>query len=61
MARIGAFLTRPPGNVTWTAGSGGSLAIAPADASPDEAPRAGDLETAMLHGKRVAEIAAKLA
>ncbi len=47
-------------DINWTAGSGGTLAISPADASPDEAPRSGDLETAKLHGKRVAEVAAKL-
>ncbi|PPU94345.1 flavodoxin family protein [Xanthomonas albilineans] len=49
-----------PDDVNWTAGSGGALAISPADASPDEAPRRGDLETARLLGKRVAEFAAKL-
>jgi len=50
-----------PADVNWTAGSGGTLAVSPSDASPDEAPRSGDLETARLHGKRVAEIAARLA
>jgi len=49
-----------PADVNWTAGSGGALAISPSDASPDEAPRSGDLETARLLGKRVAEITAKL-
>lgn len=49
-----------PNDVNWTAGSGGALAISPSDASPDEAPRSGDLETARLLGKRVAEFAAKL-
>ncbi|WP_045728667.1 MULTISPECIES: flavodoxin family protein [unclassified Xanthomonas] len=49
-----------PDDVNWTAGSGGALAISPADASPDEAPRRGDLETARLLGKRVAEFASKL-
>jgi NAD(P)H dehydrogenase (quinone) len=47
-------------DVNWTAGFAGTLAISPSDASPDEAPRTGDLETAKLHGKRVAELAAKL-
>ena len=47
-------------DINWTAGSGGTLAISPSDASPEEAPRSGDLETAKLHGKRVAEVAAKL-
>ncbi len=50
-----------PNDVNWTAGFGGSMAISPSDASPDEAPRAGDLETARLHGKRVAEIAKAMA
>lgn len=36
----------------------GALAISPSDASPDEAPRRGDLETAKLLGQRVAELAA---
>ena len=49
-----------PADVNWTAGFGGALAISPSDASPDEAPRSGDLETARLLGKRVAELAAKL-
>ena len=49
-----------PADVNWTAGFGGALAISPSDASPDEAPRSGDLETARLLGKRVAEMAAKL-
>ena len=49
-----------PADINWTAGFGGALAISPSDASPDEAPRSGDLDTAKLHGKRVAEIAAKL-
>lgn len=49
-----------PADVNWTGGSGGALAISPSDASPDEAPRSGDLETARLLGKRVAEITAKL-
>jgi NAD(P)H dehydrogenase (quinone) len=43
-----------PADVNWTAGFTGALAIAPADASPDEAPRSGDLETARLLGSRVA-------
>jgi len=46
-----------PADVNWTAGSGGALAISPSDATPDEAPRSGDLETARLLGKRVAEFA----
>lgn len=50
-----------PADVNWTAGFAGALSISPSDASPDEAPRAGDLETARLLGKRVAELALRLA
>jgi multimeric flavodoxin WrbA len=46
-------------DVNWTAGFAGAMAISPADASPDEAPRKGDLETARLLGVRVAEYAVK--
>ena len=49
-----------PDDVNWTAGQTGLLAISPSDASAEEAPRKGDLETARLFGKRVAEVAAKL-
>ena len=49
-----------PNDVNWTAGAQGALAISPSDASPDEAPRAGDLETARLYGQRIAEVAARL-
>ena len=50
-----------PADTNWTGGSAGALAVSPSDASPDEAPRAGDLETARLLGVRVAELAGKLA
>lgn len=49
-----------PNDVNWTAGFAGAMAISPSDASPDEAPRKGDLETAKLLGQRVAEIAGRL-
>ena len=49
-----------PSDVNWTAGFAGALAISPSDASPDEAPRDGDLETARLLGQRVATFAARL-
>jgi len=49
-----------PSDVNWTAGFGGALAVSPSDASPDEAPRSGDLETARLLGVRTAQIAARL-
>lgn len=48
-----------PDDVNWTAGSTGALSISPSDASPDEAPRKGDLETAKIFGKRVADYAVK--
>ncbi|MEZ5987233.1 MAG: flavodoxin family protein [Hyphomonas sp.] len=50
-----------PDDVNWTAGFSGALAISPADASPEEAPRKGDLETARLYGVRVAEAAKRWA
>ncbi len=46
-----------PADVNWTGSFGGAMAISPSDASPDEAPRAGDLETARRLGRRVAESA----
>ena len=39
---------------------GGAMAISPSDASAEQAPGKGDLETARLFGKRVADAAAKL-
>ena len=48
-----------PQDVNWTAGMSGLLAVSPSDASAEEAPRSGDLETARLFGKRVAEYAVK--
>ncbi len=48
-----------PDDVNWTAGFAGALAISPADASPEEAPRTGDLETAKLLGQRIADYAVK--
>ncbi|MEM6587797.1 MAG: flavodoxin family protein [Pseudomonadota bacterium] len=50
-----------PDDVNWTAGFTGLLAISPADASPDEAPRAGDLESARIYGRRIAHVAAGVA
>lgn len=50
-----------PEDVNWTAGFSGVMAIAPADAGPYEAPRAGDLETARRYGARIATIAARFA
>lgn len=50
-----------PADINWTGAFSGVMAISPSDASPDEAPRSGDLETAKLFGKRVAEFALRLA
>ncbi len=38
-------------------GSAGPLAVSPADASPEQAPLAGDLQSAHAYGRRVAAIA----
>lgn len=43
-------------DVNWTGGFSGLLAIAPSDATPEEAPMSGDIETARLYGIRIAEI-----
>jgi NAD(P)H dehydrogenase (quinone) len=48
-----------PSDINWTAGFTGALAISPSDASPDEAPSKGDLDTARHYGKRIAEFAIK--
>ena len=48
-----------PEHVNWTGGFAGALAISPADASPEEAPRSGDLETARLLGERIATYASR--
>ncbi len=46
-------------DVNYVAGFSGALATSPSDASPDEAPLPGDLETARLFGARVAAYAVK--
>ena len=46
-------------DVNWLAGFAGALAQSPSDASPEEGPLPGDLETARIFGTRVAEYAAK--
>jgi NAD(P)H dehydrogenase (quinone) len=50
-----------PDDAGWTGGMTGALAISPSDASPEEAPRKGDLEAARIYGARIAEMAAQLA
>ncbi len=42
-------------DVNYLAGFSGALAQSPSDSSPDEGPAPGDLETARLLGRRVAE------
>ena len=44
-------------DVNWTTGFAGALAISPSGFSPDEAPRSGDLQTARLYDRRIAEYA----
>ena len=48
-----------PNDVNWLASFSGAIAQSPADASPDEAPGPGDLETARLFGVRIAEYTAR--
>jgi NAD(P)H dehydrogenase (quinone) len=47
-------------DINWSGGFTGVQAIAPADASPDQAPRAGDLAAAEALGARVALLAGRL-
>ncbi|HVN02288.1 MAG TPA: flavodoxin family protein [Caulobacteraceae bacterium] len=49
-----------PADINWSGGSSGVFAIAPADASPEEAPGAGDIAAAEALGERVARLAARL-
>ena len=46
-------------DINYLAGFAGLISQAPADASPEEGPPAGDLETAQLFGKRIVEVANK--
>lgn len=48
-------------DVNYLAGFSGLLTQSPSDASPEEGPLPGDLETAKLFGKRIAETAARFA
>ncbi|MFN7607969.1 MAG: NADPH-dependent FMN reductase, partial [Ralstonia sp.] len=43
-------------DVNYLAGFGGALAQSPSDASPEEGPLPGDLETAKLFGERIVAI-----
>lgn len=49
-----------PDDVNRAGGFSGALAIAPADASPEEGAAKGDMESAKLYGQRLAEIATKM-
>ena len=44
-------------DVNWIGGSSGALSQSPSDSSPEEGPLPGDLETARLYGKRIADLA----
>lgn len=44
-------------DVNWLGSFGGAMAQSPSDASPEEGPLPGDLETARLFGERVAQAA----
>jgi NAD(P)H dehydrogenase (quinone) len=46
-------------DLNYVGGSTGLLAQSPADATPDEAPPPGDLETAKAFGARVAAVTAR--
>ncbi|MCM2289860.1 MAG: flavodoxin family protein [Sulfuritalea sp.] len=46
-------------DVNWIGSFAGAMAQSPSDASPEEGPLPGDLETARLFGARVAETAAR--
>ena len=47
-------------DVNWLGAFTGLMAQSPADAGPDQGPLPGDLETAKLFGKRVAELVIRL-
>lgn len=47
-------------DINWLGGFSGALAQSPSDASPEEGPLPGDLETAKLYGARIAQLAARL-
>ncbi|MET3119329.1 NAD(P)H dehydrogenase (quinone) [Undibacterium sp. GrIS 1.8] len=46
-------------DVNYLASSSGLMTQSPSDSSPEEGPLPGDLETAKLFGKRIAEVAAR--
>jgi NAD(P)H dehydrogenase (quinone) len=48
-------------DVNYVGSFAGLMTVSPSDSSPEEGPLPGDLETAKLFGKRIAEVVAKLA
>ena len=46
-------------DINWLGGFTGLYAVSPSDASPEEGPLPGDLETARIYGERIARFAAK--
>ena len=50
-----------PTDINWSGGFAGVTAIAPVDASPEEAPHAGDIAVAEALGERVARLADRMA
>lgn len=52
------LLESTPADRNWAGGSAGAFATSPADSSPEQAPRAGDLQSAYDYGARVAGFAA---
>lgn len=47
-------------DINWLGAYSGLMAQSPSDSSPEQGPLPGDLETARLFGKRVAELASRL-
>lgn len=54
-------LASGPNDANWAGGFTGAFAISPSDSSPEQAPFAGDLQTAHLLGRRIAELAKRFA
>jgi NAD(P)H dehydrogenase (quinone) len=47
-------------DINYVASFSGLMTVSPSDSSPEEGPLPGDLETAKLFGKRIAEVLSKL-
>lgn len=50
-----------PGDMNWTGGNGGAMAIAPSDLEAGQAPGAGDLASARAYGLRIAQLVQRFA